>query len=111
MLGAIEDQCPTINTHGCNDIWILWLISGLVDLSRMINPLVDGHLDASSFSIRVSITSNFFALLIVVVGIGGDIVWKLDGCDFQVVWLVVGGVCADEKAMDTVILSSRPMAS
>lgn len=109
MLGSIKDQGPTINTHGCDNVWVLGLVSGLVNLSRVINLLVDGHFDASAFTVGVAITSNFLAVLVVLIGIGRDVVWKLDACNFEVVWLAFRSVRTNEETMDTIVLPGRSM--
>ena len=75
MLGTIKDQYFAIHTHGCDDVWVLWLVAGLVDLTWVINLLLDGHLDASSFAVCVSITSDLLTVLIVLLGIGCGVIW------------------------------------
>lgn len=51
MLRAVEDENSSTRGHGSNNIWVLWLISRLVDLSWVINLLLNVHFDRSLVSV------------------------------------------------------------
>ena len=90
MLRTVKDQNPSSRSHCGNDVWILWLVSRLVDLSRVINLLLNVHFDCGLFPVgRVSIATNFASLLIIIVRIRGDVLRDLDVCDLEVVLCVV----------------------
>ena len=91
MLGAVEYQYSSINAHCGYDVWILWLVSCLVDFSRMIYLLLDVHLDSRLFSTRgwVAITTNLSTFLIIVMWIRCNVLWELDVCDLEIVWCAI----------------------
>ena len=109
MLGAIEDQNSSVITHCRNDVGILWLVSRLVNFSWVIDFLLNVHLDRSLSATRgrVAITADFSCLLIVVAGVWGDILRKLDVCDLDVVLGVVGSVCSDQESVYSAVSSRR----
>lgn len=101
----VKNKNLPINTHGCNDIRILRLISGFVDLSWMIYLLGDGHLDRWGISRRrVTIAANLSSFLIIVSLIWSDVLWQFDVGDFKVIWRIIGGMRTDQQSMGGVIL-------
>lgn len=106
VLGTIEYQNSPIVGHGGYDIWILGLVSGFVDLSWVIDPLFDVHLDSSLLAARrVAIATNLSATFIVVLDCWSDIFGQFDIGDLEVILSIVGCVCTYQQAMDCVVLS------
>jgi hypothetical protein len=95
MLGLIPNQNSAISAHGCNDIWILRLVSSLVDFAWMGDLLnyVEFHLNGI-VTLSSAIPPNLARLLIVIFGIRLNGVWQLDIGYLKIVGLVVGGVGA-----------------
>ena len=96
VLGSVEDEDTPINAHGGYDVGVLGLVSGLVDLSRVIYLLLDVHLNRSLFARRgISISTDFAAIFVVGARVRGDVLWDLDVRDLQVVLRAVGSVSAN----------------
>lgn len=94
---AIPDHDPAVCAHGSDNVGILWLIPGLVDFTLVINLLHDVELDFHGRLLRAAaIPSDFPALLIVVVRIGGRWIGELDMSNLQVILRIAGSVCADQ---------------
>ena len=82
VLCAIKHQNSSINAHCGNDVRILWLVSSLVNLSWMINLLLDVHFDGSLFSrAGVAVATNLSALFIVIMWVGCNVLWEFNICD------------------------------
>ena len=45
MLGTIKDQNICLSGHCSNDIWVLWLVSGFVNLPFVVDSLLNNELD------------------------------------------------------------------
>ena len=109
MLGTIEDKNLSINAHRCNNIGVLWLISSLVDFSRVVDLLLNGHLDCGLLAIRrVAVATNLSSLLVVVMRVCCDILWQFNIGNLEVILGIVGGMRAYQQSMDGVILACRP---
>lgn len=75
VLGSIPDHDPPVRAHGGDNVRVLRLIAGLIDLPLVINLLGDVELDLNRrwlFGGAPSVPTNLFALFIVVGGVGGD---------------------------------------
>lgn len=105
MLGAIEYKDSPIYAHGSYNIWVLRLVSSLIDLSRVVYPLFDIQFDCGLFARwYIPITSNLSAILVKPVGFGREVLWDVDICDLNVVLRAIRGVRAKEKTVDCMIL-------
>ena len=108
VLASVENKDPRVYTHCGYNIWILRLIPGFVDLSRMIDLLLDCHLNLGLFTRgRISITANLPSVLVIVDLIRCNIFGEFDGSNLEIILSAVGGMCSDEEAVDSVILPSR----
>lgn len=108
----IPNHDPSICTHRSNYIWVLRLISGFVDLALVVYPLCDFefHLhDRGLLRSSASVPPNLFALFIVIDGVWRDGFRELYVSYLQVVVSFVGGLCADEKPMRSIILARNPL--
>lgn len=70
MFGPVKDHDLSTNTHGSYNVWVLWLVSSLVDLALVIDLLLDGEFDSRRLS--RSIATNFAILFVVVALIRSD---------------------------------------
>lgn len=52
VLGSIKNQYFAVNAHCRNNIWVLGLVSRFVDLSRVVNLLLDRHLNGRRLARR-----------------------------------------------------------
>lgn len=102
MLCAIKDEDPTVNAEGRNDVRVLRLIAGLVDLTRMLNLVDNVALDGSHIS-RLAVAANLATIIIIIIGVGRRGLGDLDVGDLQVVWAVVRRVSAQEEAVRAVV--------
>lgn len=110
MLCAIPDHHPAIRTHGRNDVGVLWLIASLVHLPLVVNLLDDVELDFHGRLLRATaIAANLTLVLIIVVGVRGIGIRKLDMGNLEVVLRVACGVGADEQTMSGVGLVRNTM--
>jgi hypothetical protein len=89
VLGAVKDQHLAIDREGGNDVRVLRLISGLVDLARVVNLLGDVELDDRRLSRRclAPMAANLAALLVVVTRVGLNKLGNLKLRDLEIVWL------------------------
>lgn len=108
MLGAVENQYSSINAHGGYNIRVLRLVSRLVDLARVIYPLFNIELNRRLLArCRIAITANFSALLVIVKGVRGRVLWQLDLGDLQVVLRTVGSMSTNQESVYRVVLFGR----
>lgn len=94
---AIPDHDPAVGAHGSDNVWILWLIAGLVDFTLVINLLHNVELDFHGRLLRAAaIPSDLPALFIVVLWIGSRWIGKLDMSNLQIILRIARSVCADQ---------------
>ncbi len=75
MLRSIPDHDATIGAHGRYDVWVLWLVAGLVDLTLVIDLLYNFelHFHCRRFLARApTVTTNLFGFFIVIGSVGGN---------------------------------------
>ena len=112
VLGTIEDQYSSINAHCGYNIRILRLVSRLIDLSGVIYFLFNVHFDGSLFAgWRISITTNFSTIFIIVIGIGVDIFRDFDVGNLSVVLCAVSSMGANQESVHRMVLSRGPVHS
>ena len=86
MFGSIEHQHSSIHAHCSNDVGILRLVPRFVDLTWVINLLLDVHFDCRLFARRrVSITADFSSLFVVVMGVGCNVFGQLNVGNLKIV--------------------------
>ena len=105
MLGAIPNHDSTIGAHRRNDVRILRLIPGLVDLAFMVNLLNNIKLDLHLGLLGpATVASNLALVLVVILRVGRIWIGELDVGNLEVVLGITSGMGADEKAMSGVRL-------
>lgn len=99
---SVEDQNPAVDAECRNHVGVLRLIAGFVDLARVVNLLDNVHPDGSSLA---AIATNLTTVLIVVICIRLSRLGDLDLGDLKVVGCAGGGVCAEKKTMNAMVLA------
>lgn len=98
VLGAIEDQNPAVHGKGGDDVWVLRLVSCLVDLARMVDLLRD--LERDDWGLAASaVTTNLACILVVILGVGSAHLGDLDLGDLDIVGLPLGRVGSDQQTV------------
>lgn len=109
MLGTVEDENSSIDTHSGYDIRVLGLVSSLVDLSRVVYLLLDMHFNRSLLvRCRITKATNLSGIFIKAVGVWADVLWDLNIRDLKVVLCAVCSVSPNQETVDSVFLSRRP---
>lgn len=106
VLCAVENEDLAVNAESGDDVGVLRLVTGLVDLSRMLNLLDDVALDGGNIG-GLAIATNFPSLLVVVVRVRSPSLGDLDVSELNEVGALIGSVCAEQEAMDPVVLVFR----
>lgn len=88
---AIENEDSAIHRKGCNNIWILRLIAGLVDFAWMVDLLYDIELDDHRLPLA-PVAANFTAFLVVFLRVGFDSLGDLNLGDLEIVGFALGCV-------------------
>lgn len=101
VLGPVVDEDPAVDAQGSDHVRVLGLVTGLVDLTGMVDLLDDVHLDGSRLA---AVTANLATILIVVIGVRLGRLWDLDLGNLEVVVGAGRGVSADQKAMHAIVL-------
>lgn len=52
VLSSVKNQYLAVDAHRCNNIWVLRLVSRFIDLSRVVDLLLDRHLDGRRLARR-----------------------------------------------------------
>lgn len=109
VFGAIPDHDTAIRAHRCDDIRVLWLIAGLVDLPFVINLLENVELDLHLGLLRASaVTTDLSPVFIIIFRVGNIRVGELDIGNLKVVLRFTSSVCADQKTVSRVRLVWDP---
>lgn len=95
VLCSVKDEDLAVDTEGGNDVGVLGLVSGLVDLARVLDLLDNVALDGGHVS-GFSVSTNLAALLIVVVGIRRHSLRDLNVGNLDKVGALIGRVGAEE---------------
>ena len=103
VLGPVEDENASINTESGNQIRVLRLVARLVDLVRVVNLLDNVELDGRHV-LGLAVAADLAALLVVLVGVGGDVGGDLDLGDLDVVLDAGRRVRAEQQPVDAVVL-------
>lgn len=106
VLRPIKDQDPSIYRKSSDDVGILWLVSSLVDLSRVVNLLRDVEANGRRLARGglASVAADLASILVVVVGVGSNCLGDLDLGNLEVVWLALCSVSSNQQPMDEVVL-------
>jgi hypothetical protein len=106
VLGAVEDQDLAINGERGDDVWVLRLVPGLVDLARMVDLLGDVELDDRRLPGRclAAVATDLTALLIIVARVRVHKLGKLYFRNLEVVGLVLCRVGSEKQSVDRVVL-------
>lgn len=88
MLCSVKDEDLAIYTERGNDVRILWLVAGLVDLARMLNLVDNITLDGGNIA-RLSVTANLTTIVVIVIGVRGRGLGDLHIGNLQIVGAVV----------------------
>lgn len=90
VFGPVKDENFAIDTHCCDDVWVLRLISSFVDFAGMINLLHYGHLNGWRVARRrVAVATNLSSFIIIVPLIRCNVLRKLDICDLEVIRCII----------------------
>lgn len=104
VLCPVKDENLAVDAERGDDVWILRLVPGLVDLSRVLNLVHNVALDGRHVA-RFAVAANLAALLVVVVRVRGHGLGDLDVGDLKVIWAVIRGMGAEKKAMGAKVLT------
>lgn len=99
MLCPIPNHDTPIRTHRCDYVRILWLISGFVNLTLMVDPLNDVKFYFHSRCFlggSAAISTYFLSIFVVVACIWSHRIRKCDGCDLEVIGCITIGMSAYE---------------
>ena len=99
MFCSVPYHYPSIGAHCCYNIRVLRLITGLVDLSFVIDLLHNFKFDLQSlrlFPRGTAMSANFLTILIVVCSIWSDRFRKLNMSNLKIVLRFVRGMCSDK---------------
>lgn len=88
MLCTVKDEDLAVNAERGNNVGILRLVAGLVDLTRVFDLLYNVTLDGGSVS-SLAVAANLTTILIVVVWVGRSGLGYLDIGDLHIVGAVV----------------------
>lgn len=101
----VKDENFTVHAHCCDDVWVLRLVSSLVDFSWMIYLLHYGHFDRWRVARRrIAVATNFSSLIIVVSLIRGDILRKFNVSNLKVIRCIVGCMGSYQQPMSCIVL-------
>lgn len=104
MLRSVKDEDFAVDAKSSNNVRVLRLITGLVDFSRMLNPLHDVALEGSNIAC-LSIASDLASFLVVVVGVRRHGFGYLDIGDLEEVGTVVRSVCSEQKTVHAIVFA------
>lgn len=100
MLGSIPNHNTTIGTHCCDDVRVLRLIPGLVDLTLVVNLLDNVELDLHlGLFGSATVATNLSFVLIIILWVRCIGVRKLDMGNLEVVLSIASGMGTNQKAM------------
>lgn len=69
MFCPVKNQDPAVNAKSGDDVWVLRLVSSLIDLSGMLNLVHNVALDRRDIP-RLAVAANLSPLLIKIIRIG-----------------------------------------
>lgn len=104
VLGAVENQDPAVNCECSNDVWVLRLVSGLVDLAGVIDLLRDLESDDGRLPSSTAIATNLATLFVIVGRVRRCGFRNLEFRNLEVVGLAFGCVGTDEQSVDSLVL-------
>lgn len=109
MLGPVKDEDLAIDGESGNNVGVLGLVAGLVDLARVVDLLGNLEADGRRLSRRslASIATNLATLLVVIAGIGRAELGNLNLCNLEVIRLSFRSMSANQQTVDDVVLVLR----
>ena len=111
VFGAIPDHNTAIRAHRCNDIRVLRLVAGLVDLPLVINFLNDVELDLHLGLLRApAIPTDLSPVFVVILRVWNIGVWELHMGDLKVILRFPGSMRANQKTVGRIRLVWDPDA-
>ena len=99
VLGAVEYEDLSINAEGRNDVGILRLVTGLVDLAGVVNLLRDLELDGHA---GLGVSANLAAVLVKIFRIGDCGLGYLHLGNLKMIRDAFGSVCAEKQAVSAI---------
>lgn len=104
MFCAVEDEDTAIHGKSRNNVWVLRLITCLVDLTRMLNLVDNVTLDGRHLA-RLAIPTDLAAILVVIVRVWRGCFGDLYIGDLKIIGTVVRGVRSQQQAVNSVVLA------
>lgn len=96
MLCSVKNESFAVDTHGSDDVWILWHVASFVDFAWVVDLLVNVELDAL---LGRAIAADFFAIWVVFGCLGLGLIGIVDVCYLQVVLSFSRSVCAKDESV------------
>ena len=106
VLGAVVDEHLAVHRQRGNDVGVLGLVSGLVDLAGVVDLLdnLEGDDRRLPAALPAAVPAQLAAVLVKLASIGLDRLGNVQLGNLEVVWLLPRCVSSDQQSVDCLVL-------